>query len=337
MTTQAAGNRSPNPGDLGRQGRHRQGRHRQRWHRRRQKWEQNALFLTLLLIICGLGLPFFSMVTTALKTPQEIALYPPKLLPDVPQWQNFTEAWQSVPFSRFYFNSIFSGLVSTFLQVLFALFMAYALVFIEFPFKGMLLLLVLATMMIPVEMKLVPNFILLKHLGDFSRMADGPVQAVISALNLPLTPDRLCCGINSYFALIVPPAAHAFPVFVLHQQFRTLPRDLIDAAKVDGASHGQILWRIVTPISRPVLAAVTLISFVGRWNDFLWPRIIIQSQDMWTLTVALNAFRATLEEGSTPWNLLMAASVFVIFPLLVLFVFTQKQFVAGITAGAVKG
>jgi len=282
-------------------------------------------------------MPFFWMITTSFKTPQEVAVYPPKLLPELLRWENFVTAWGVAPFDLFYFNSIFTGVVSTLIQVVFALFMAYALVFIEFPVKRLLFLLILATMMIPVEMKLVPNFILLKQLGDISRIADAPVQALLTLAGLKIAPAQICCGINSYFSLIVPPAAHAFPVFVLHQQFRTLPRDLIDAAKVDGASHLQILWRVVTPMSRPVLAATVLIAFVGRWNDYLWPLIVTQSEAMRTLPVGLGYLRAASEEVSTPWNLLMAASIFVILPIFVLFLFTQKQFVEGLTAGAVKG
>lgn len=310
-------------------------------HRRRlvREWlEKGAVYGLLILATLVLGLPFFSMITTSLKTPQEVILNnPPKFLPEIPQWSNFATAWAVAPFDLFYFNSIFTGLASTFLQVLFALLMAYALVFIEFPFKRILFLLVLATMMIPVEMKLIPNFLLLKQLGDLSRAADAPVQMALSAIGWKMAPAQLCCGINSYFALIVPPAAHAFPVFVLHQQFRILPRDLIDAAKVDGANHLQILWRVVTPLSRPVLAATVLISFVGRWNDYLWPLIITQSEAMRTLPVGLAYLRAASEEVSTPWNLLMAASIFVIAPIFILFLFTQKQFVEGITAGAIKG
>jgi ABC-type glycerol-3-phosphate transport system permease component len=311
-----------------------------RSHRRqlvRDRLNKAGIYFVLILAAMVLGLPFLWMVTTSLKTPQEIAIYPPQLLPEKLRWENFSTAWSVAPFDIFYFNSIFTGVTSTLLQVTFALLMAYALIFVEFPFKRLLFLLILATMMIPVEMKLVPNFILLKKLGDISRLADVPTQAALAAIGLKIAPAQICCGINSYFALIVPPAAHAFPVFVLHQQFRTLPRDLIDAARVDGASHLQILWRVVTPLSRPVLAATILIAFVGRWNDYLWPLVITQSEAMRTLPVGLAFLRAASAEGSTPWNLLMAASIFVILPILVLFLFTQKQFVAGLTTGAIKG
>ena len=181
-------------------------------------------FALLTVVAIILGLPFFWMIITSLKPVQEVIVYPPRWLPQEVRLENFVDAWQAAPFGRFYFNSIVTGVATTVLQVVFAAFMAYAFVYIRFPAKRFLFLLVLATMMVPLEMKLVPNYILLSKLD----------------------------WINTYWALIIPPAAHAFPVFVLEQQFRTLPRDLIDAAKVDGANHFQILVRIVTPISRPL-------------------------------------------------------------------------------------
>lgn len=264
-------------------------------------------FALLTVVAIILGLPFFWMIITSLKPVQEVIVYPPRWLPQEVRLENFVDAWQAAPFGRFYFNSIVTGVATTILQVVFAAFMAYAFVYIRFPAKRFLFLLVLATMMVPLEMKLVPNYILLSKLD----------------------------WINTYWALIIPPAAHAFPVFVLEQQFRTLPRDLIDAAKVDGANHFQILVRIVTPISRPLLAAVGLVSFVGRWNDYLWPLIVTNEVAMRTLPIGL-AYLQETQEGSNRWNLLMAGSIFVIIPILLLFLMTQKQFVEGITRGAVK-
>ncbi len=264
-------------------------------------------FALLTVVAIILGLPFFWMIITSLKPVQEVIVYPPRWLPQEIRLENFVDAWQAAPFGRFYFNSIVTGVATTVLQVVFAAFMAYAFVYIRFPAKRFLFLLVLATMMVPLEMKLVPNYILLSKLD----------------------------WINTYWALIIPPAAHAFPVFVLEQQFRTLPRDLIDAAKVDGANHFQILVRIVTPISRPLLAAVGLVSFVGRWNDYLWPLIVTNEVAMRTLPIGL-AYLQETQEGSNRWNLLMAGSIFVIIPILLLFLMTQKQFVEGITRGAVK-
>ncbi|MCC9075107.1 carbohydrate ABC transporter permease [Litorilinea aerophila] len=277
--------------------------------RRLESLRHRALvYLGLCLATAVLGLPFFWMATTAFKPIQEVILYPPRWWPGEWRWENFLEAWQAAPFGRFYINSIITGVATTVLEMLFALLMAYAFVFIAFPARRLLFLLVLATMMIPVEMRLIPNYITLSRLG----------------------------WINTYWALIIPPAAAAFPVFVLHQQFRLLPRDLIDAARVDGAGHLQILFHVVTPVSRALLAAVSLVSFVGRWNDYLWPLIVTNKVAMRTLPIGL-AYLKDSQEGGNRWNLLMAATIFVILPILVLFLFTQKQFVEGITRGAVKG
>ena len=265
-------------------------------------------YLCLVLAAAILGLPFFWMVITALKPAQEAALYPPRWLPGELHWQNFILAWQAAPMGRFYLNSLVTGLATTFLQVSFALLMAYAFVFVCFPLKRVVFLLVLATMMIPVEMKLVPNYLLLARLH----------------------------WTNTYWALIIPPAAHAFPVFVLQQSFRTFPRDQVEAAKVDGAGHLHILLRVVIPASRPMLAAVALLSFVARWNDYLWPLIVANKVTMRTLPIGLAYLKETAEGGSQ-WHLLMAGAVMAAIPLLVLFLFTQKQFVAGITRGAVRG
>lgn len=275
-------------------------------------WRKNsgklASFIVLLITSLILILPFIWMVMTSLKPMSEVVLFPPHLFPREFRFENYVEAWKAAPFALFYWNSIFTGLVATFLQVLFSLTMAYAFVFIRFPAKKVLFTLVLITMMIPDEMKLIPNYLVLARLD----------------------------WIDTYWALIVPPIAHAFPVFVMTQQFRTFPMDLFEAAKVDGATHLQILIRIVIPISWPMLSAVFLVSFVGRWNDYLWPLIVTNSVEMRTLPIGLTYLRA-IEGGVSRWNLLMAASVFVIFPILILFLFTQKQFVEGITRGAIKG
>ena len=282
------------------------------WHNLRYNWRSGVEaawpFALLTLIAIVLGMPFFWMLITSIKPLNEIIIYPPHFLPQDIRLENYVEAWNAAPFDRFYINSIVTGVATTLLQVIFALFMAYAFVFIDFPKKDLLFLAVLATMMIPIEMKLVPNYLLLKKLG----------------------------WVNTYWALIIPPAAHAFPVFVLYQGFKTLPMELMDAAKVDGATHTQTLLRIVTPMTRPLLAAVALVSFVGRWNDYLWPLIVTNTVAMRTLPIGL-AYLKDTQEGGNRWNLLMAGSVFVIVPILILFVFTQKQFVEGITSGAVKG
>lgn len=270
----------------------------------------NAIaYLFLLLTVFALGLPFFWMFVASLKPPTEINVYPPAWLPTEIRWSNYTEAWNAAPFGRFYLNSILVSGLATIAQIAFAMLMAYAFVFIQFPAKITLLLLVLSTMMIPDEMKLVPNFILLSRLG----------------------------WVDTYAGLIVPTIAHAFPVFVLYQQFRQLPHSLIEAAQADGAGHLRILWQIAAPMSRPVLTAVALVSLLGQWNAYLWPLIVTNSGSMRTLPLGIAYLRKQAEEGSVQWNLLMAAAVFVVLPIVILYTFAQKQFVEGITRGALKG
>lgn len=264
---------------------------------------------TAAVLVCGLlALPFFWTLVTALKPLDEVIAAPPRWWPSAVQWSNFTEAWQAAPFGRFYLNSLIAAALGTALQAGLALLMAYAFAFIPFPGKQALLVLVLATLMIPEEMKLIPNYVLLARLG----------------------------WINTYTALIVPPAAHAFPVFVLYTQLRMLPRDLLDAAAIDGAGHVRTLLQVVVPTSRPVLAAVVLIVFLGRWNDYLWPLVATDSVAMRTLPIGL-AYLRQVEEGTPNWHILMAGTLFVIIPVLFVYGLVQRQFVQGITKGALKG
>lgn len=267
------------------------------------------LYVTTALAVGFLSLPFFWMVMTSLKSNAELSAYPPPWLPGRPIWENYVDAWNAAPFGRFYFNSVFTGVATTALQVVFAVLMAYAFACIRFPGKQILLMLVLSTMMIPDEMRLVPNYLLLDKLG----------------------------WIDTYWALIVPPIAYAFPVFVLYQHFRTIPHALFDAATVDGAGHFRTVWQIVMPLSRPVAVAITLVCFLGRWNDYLWPLVVTNSERMRTLPIGLAYLKKEAEEGATPWNQMMAATVFVVIPIVILYSILQKQFVAGITKGAVKG
>lgn len=270
---------------------------------------RTAQIAALVLATVFMGLPFYWMLVTSVKPAADISAYPPAWLPEHMQWSNYADAWRAAPFGRFYVNSIFVAGATTVLQVALALMMSYAFAIIRFPAKTVLLLAVLSTMMIPDEMKLVPNFILLSRLG----------------------------WIDAYAGLVVPAIAHAFPVFVLYQQFRQLPRSLVEAAQADGAGHWRILWQVAVPMSRPVLTAVALVSLLGQWNAYLWPLIVTNSTSMRTLPLGIAYLRKQAAEGSVQWNLLMAAAVFVVIPIVILYTVAQKQFVEGITRGALKG
>lgn len=270
--------------------------------------EGNVFFLIAVLASFLLALPLIWMVLTSFKSSQEVLIYPPIWFPRQIRFENYRRAWEAAPFGTFYFNSVYTGVASTLLQVAFSLLMAYAFVFVPFRGKTVIFLAVLATMVIPIEMKLIPNYVILSRLR----------------------------WINTYRALIIPPAAHAFPVFVMVQALKTVPSSLIEASIVDGAGHLRILYRIILPLSRPMLSALFLVSFIGRWNDYVWPLIITSRESMRTLPVGLSYLKEIQGAGGQ-WNLIMAASVFVVVPTLILFLFAQKQFVSGLTGGALKG
>ena len=265
-------------------------------------------YLALAAITGLLVFPFAWMVLTSLKPLPQVTAYPPTWFPSEFRWENYRDAWNAAPFARFYVNSAVTGVAATALQLAVALLMAYAFAWIRFPGKAALLLLVIATMMVPDEMKLVPNFLVLRRLD----------------------------WIDTYWALIVPPAAHAFPVFVLYQQFRVLPSALLDAARIDGAGHLRIALGIVAPLSKPALAAVSVVALLGRWNDYLWPLVVTNRTIMRTLPIGL-AYLEEAEAGrGIRWNLLMAGSIFVVIPIVILYIMLQRQFVEGVTRGAVK-
>jgi ABC-type glycerol-3-phosphate transport system permease component len=272
------------------------------------RWTRLAQWVALAVSTALIGLPFAWMLLTSVKSPAEVAAYPPQWWPGSVHWENYVQVFRAAPFGWFYWNSLVTGTVTTGLQVMFAAMMAYAFARVPFPGRTGLLVAVLATMMIPEELRLVPNYVTMARF-------------------------RL---VDTYPGLILPQIAHAFPVFVLYQQFRSIPRDLIDAARVDGAGHGHALWHMALPLSRPVLAAVTVIAFLGRWNDFLWPLVITDRVEMRTLPIGL-AYLRDLESGSLRWNVLMAGSVCVIIPVLLLYLAAQRHFVRGITGGALKG
>jgi multiple sugar transport system permease protein/sn-glycerol 3-phosphate transport system permease protein len=265
-------------------------------------------FIASIAIIGALTLPFYWMVITALQPPEARVTDAAAWWPAEWRWSNFADAWNAAPFARFFVNSLFTGIAATAIQVFGAILMGYAFAVIRCPGKPFLIVAVIATMAVPEEAKLVPNFLLMRDLG----------------------------WIDSYWALIIPPAAHAFPVFVMYQQFRTIPSSMRDAARADGAGHWRTLWQIYVPMSRPAIAAVVVIAFLGRWNDFLWPLIVTNSTQMRTLPIGLSYLRG-LEETGTQWPLLMAGSLLVILPVLLLYAVAQRQFVEGITRGAIKG
>lgn len=252
-------------------------------------------------------LPFLWMIVSALKTGEELAQYPPTFWPRSLEWSNFATAWSSAPFGRFYINSLYTSVAATALQLGTASLMAYALAFIDIPKKNLLILILLGTLMIPDEMKLIPNYLLLDNLG----------------------------WIDSYWALIIPVGAHAFPVFILYYQFKRIPKENTEAARLEGASHFGVLIHVALPAVQSSLIALTFVVFLGRWNDFLWPLIVTNSESMRTLPVGLVYLQAS-QEGATRWEVLMAGSLIVMLPALLVFLVVQKYFTKGFRTGMIE-
>jgi ABC-type glycerol-3-phosphate transport system permease component len=266
-----------------------------------------ATHLLLVAVCVAIGLPFFWMVTTSIKGPTEVQIFPPVWWPETPRLQNFVDAWESAPFGRFYLNSAIVVCAGVVLEVLIAALSAYAFARIRFRFREPLFIVMLAAMMIPGQVALIPNYVTLKHLG----------------------------WINTYAGLVVPHVSSVFGAFLLRQAILSMPADLFDAAHIDGLGHLRCMLRIALPLARPVVATLALYLFIAKWNDYLWPLIITNTQNMRTLPVGLSMVQKA-EYNIGPEHL-MAASLFVLVPVLVVFFTAQKQLIEGIAAGALKG
>lgn len=220
-------------------------------------------------------------------------------------FHNYVAAWKSAPFGIYYVNTVFVSTMTTIAEVVLCAMAAYAFALMNFPGKNLIFGLFLSTMMIPGEVLLVPNFITISKLG----------------------------WIDTYYALIIPWIVSAFAIFLLRQHFLTLPRELQDAAKIDGCSHWRFLWTVVVPLSKPAIVTSALLKFVGSWNAFLWVLIVTNKDKFRTLPVGLQTFSTDV---GTVYNMLMAAATFSILPILILFLFTQRYFVQGIARTGLK-
>ncbi len=265
-----------------------------------------ATYTVLVLIGGSMLIPLLWMLSTSLKEPGAVFSIPPQWLPHPAVWRNYIDAWNSQPFGRFYLNSILVGAVVTIGQVFTSSMAAYAFARLSFPGRDKLFFGYLATMMVPGSVTMIPQFILVRK------------------LNL----------VDTYTALILPGLFSAFGTFMLRQFFMSLPKELEEAAKIDGCSLFGIFWKIILPLSKPALATLTIFTFMGSWNSFTWPLIVTNSTEMRTLPIGLQAFQGLY---NTQWTLLMAASLVALLPVILLFIFGQKYFVEGIQLGAIKG
>ena len=264
------------------------------------------LYLVLVLGAVFCAFPFVWMILSALKTREEVNAVPLRWLPSEPHWSNFSEAWNSAPFERYFFNSFFiAGCVVLGVAVT-SLLAAYAFARIDFPGRGAVFALLLATLMIPFEATLVPNFIIVRNLNWY----------------------------NTYAALIIPWIANVFSVFLLRQFILSIPEELFEAATLDGCGHIRMLRHVVLPLARGPIAAVSVFSFLGSWNSFMWPLLVTSSEDIRPIQLGLSVF---VHADANEPQLLMAASAFTIAPLLAIYFLAQRQFLEGIASSGLKG
>ncbi|MBN8882323.1 MAG: carbohydrate ABC transporter permease [Salana multivorans] len=251
-------------------------------------------------------LPFVWMVASALKPASEVFASPPSLVGSSLRWENFTNAWTYLPFGRFMVNGIVVSAIGTVMVVASSAMAAYAFSRIRWRGRDGVFLLYLGTLMIPQEVLVVPMFILMRNLG----------------------------WTNSYLGLIVPWAFTAFGTFLLRQFFLTVPEELEDAARIDGASRWRMFVRIVLPMATPAMGTLAVFTFIGYWNSFLWPLLIVSDVRMATVPLGLNMF---LGQTGNQWNLLMAAATISIVPSALIVLGLQRYLVSGIALSGMGG
>lgn len=273
-----------------------------------RKWTGRTL---LYLILIGLGvvffLPFVFQVSTSLKAERQIFVYPPIWIPNPVIWHNYTDVFDYAPFARYFLNTMIIVTAHIFGTVVTCSLAGYAFARLRAPGSNIVFMIMIGTMMIPWMVTLIPVYIL------FSKLQ----------------------WINTFKPLTIPPLlGSSFYIFLLRQYYLSLPYELDEAALMDGCSHLGIWWRILMPLTKPVLATVSIFAFMGAWNDFTGPLIFLNDTEKYTLSLGLTVFQ---QSRGTQWGLLMAASTMMILPVIILFFFTQKQFVQGIALTGIKG
>lgn len=263
-------------------------------------------FYTVLVIISfTMILPFIWMLSTAFKEPSDVFKLPPQWIPNPVRLKNFQEVFQFVPFARMYLNSIIVSTTITIGHLLTSSLAAFAFARLEFPGRDIVFLIYLSLLMLPEEVTIIPRYIMMKNLG----------------------------WIDKYQGLIIPLLFSVFSAFLLRQFFITLPKELDDAALIDGASWYRVYWQITLPLSKPALSALAIFSFTGSWNNFLWPLIITNSDWMKTIPVGLAMFQ---DIYTIQWNQIMAASTIAVIPVLIVYILNQRLFTQGIVLTGLK-
>jgi len=267
-----------------------------------------AGYAPLAVAVLVVFLPLLWMLLSSFKQPGEIVTLDLQALPATLDPENYRVAMTTVPFGQFFLNSTIVTIVGGGIKVILALLTAYALVFVRFPFKNVIFVLILVALMVPAQVSILPNYILIAGMG----------------------------GKNTLWGIILPGLGTAFGTFLLRQHFLTLPGSILESAEIDGAGHWRRLWQIVVPVSVPSIATVALVTVVSEWNEYIWPLIITDKPESMTLPVGLTLLQNS-ESNGAGWGIMMAGAVLVIVPILVIFAMLQRYIVAGLTQGSVTG
>lgn len=276
--------------------------------KRAERVKRVGIFVMLCFGAALFSIPFLWTVSTSLKTNEQVFAVPPQWIPTTPQWGNFRRAWTELPFPTFVMNTVLITVFSCFGQVLSASLVAYGFARFKFRGRNALFYLMLSTMMLPSQVTMIPVFLLWRELHL----------------------------IDTFAPLIIPAffGGGAFTIFLLRQFFLTIPRELDEAAMLDGASPLGIWWKVLLPLSRPALITVALFSFLGHWDDFMGPLIYLNSMEKYTVSIGLRMFQ---DMFGTELELLMAASLIHILPTIALFFVAQRYFIKGIAMTGLKG
>lgn len=267
-------------------------------------------FALLSLFSIVMLFPFIWMLSNSLKSVDQVYMFPPTLIPQVFRWENYVEIWKLAPLGRYLFNSLFTASITIVIQLLLIIPASYAFARLRFKGSGFLFLLVLATMMIPDQVTFIPNFLTIKQLG----------------------------WVDTYMGLIAPFTVKAFGIFMLRQAFMQVPKELEEAAILDGCGHTRIMRHLMMPLSGAAVVTYILLSFIWNYNELFWPLIVTNNESLRTVQLGLSRF---MEEGGggsggTQWNLVMAAAAVIIAPLVVIFISMQKFIVKGVATTGLK-
>jgi multiple sugar transport system permease protein len=276
--------------------------------KRNKLYRKITVYAALALVSLVLILPFLWIISTSLKGDEDIFTTPPQWIPTDIRWENYSNVFERMPYLIYFRNSAFVTVMTIIGVVLSSSLVAYAFACLRWPGRNALFIFVLATMMLPMQVTMIPMFVLFKELG----------------------------WLNTYKPLIVPAffGGGAFNIFLLRQFFLTIPKELFEAARIDGCSEFRIYWNIVLPLAKPALATVAILTFMFSWNDFLGPLIYLSDQLKGTLALGLALF---VGQHQTEWGMLMAASVLMMTPMILIFSFFQRYFIKGFVMSGIKG